>query len=143
MNALLIDPETQTVTEVELDAADFLNGVRRAIGALQLDSLICGPDLALWFDPFGLLEPEPSYWQFHPAAPRMAGRAIITAVSPEGFPTDVPKTAPMEMLEASIDWCEGDELLGIDEFIEPVQTEYGLWPRIVQHPHRWREKTLH
>jgi hypothetical protein len=73
----------------------------------------------------------------------MAGRAIITAVSPEGFPTGVPETAPMETLEASLDWYEDEELLGIEEFIEPVQTEFGLWPRIVQHPRRWREKTLH
>jgi hypothetical protein len=143
MNALLIDPETQTVTAVELDASDFLNGVHQMIGALQLDSLICGSNLALWFDTFGLLEPEQCYWQFHPAAPRIAGRAIVTAVSPEGFPTDVPETAPMETLEASLDWCEDEELLGIDEFIEPVQTEFGLWPRIVQQPRRRCEKTLH
>jgi DNA invertase Pin-like site-specific DNA recombinase len=23
------------------------------------------------------------------------------------------------------------------------QTEFGFWPRIVRHPRRWREKTLH
>jgi hypothetical protein len=30
---------------------------------------------------------------------------------------------------------------GIDEFIEPVQTEFGLWPGIMRQP-RWREEIL-
>jgi hypothetical protein len=49
----------------------------------------------------------------------------------------------MKAFEASIDWCKGDELVVMEERIEPVQTEFGLWPRIVRHPRRWREKTLH
>jgi hypothetical protein len=143
MRALLICPYAQTVYEVDLEASGFLDSVRRMIGARQLDSALCCSDLALWFDSFGLLEPEQFYWRLHPAAPRIAGRAIITAVSPEGFPTDLSETVLMEMLEAAIDWCEGDELIGIAERIVPMQTEFGLWPRIVRHPRRWRETPLH
>jgi hypothetical protein len=142
MRVLLICPFAQIVCEVNLEVSNFLESVRRMIGAQQLDSALCGPDLALWFDTFGLLEPEQSCWRLHPAAPRIAGRAIITAVSPEGFPTDLPESAPMETLEDAIDWCESDELIGIAERIVPMQTEFGIWPRIVRHPRRWREEFL-
>jgi hypothetical protein len=143
MRVLLICPFTQSICDFELETPDFLKSVRRMIGAQQLDSALCGPDLALWFDNFGLLEPGQSYWRLHPAAPRIAGRAIITAVSPQGFPTDLPETVPMETLEASMDWCKVDDLIGIDERIVPMQTEFGIWPRIVRHPRRWRETPLH
>jgi hypothetical protein len=142
MRAVLICPYARTVYEVDLEVAGFLDSVRRMIGAQQIDSALCGPDLALWFDAFGLLEPEQFYWRLHPAATRLAGRAIITAVSRDGFPTDVPETVSIETLEASIDWCEGDELIGIEERIVPMQTEFGIWPRIVRHPRRWRDEVL-
>jgi hypothetical protein len=141
MRGLLIDPVRQTVREIEIEAEDFLKSVHRKIGAQQLDSALCGPARVLWFDNVGQFKPEQCYWRFVCKGPWIAGRAIVTAVSPEGFPTDLPETVPMAMLEAAIEWCEGDELLGLDEFIEPVQTEFGIWPRIMRQP-RWREEIL-
>ena len=55
----LIDPEARTATLVDLDAEsaeEFLDALRRAIGAPQINCLpVAGSRLAVWGDAMGML----------------------------------------------------------------------------------------
>ncbi|MET0742702.1 MAG: hypothetical protein ABWY78_04970 [Microvirga sp.] len=118
----LVDPFKQTVDLVELDEIhtedEFLDAVRREIGAPQLTVMPIGNgNFAIWLDNMGYLKPN-AFWRFSHDPHRYAGKGLITALSPEGYP--IAPSATLEEVRAGIVWCPEAKIVRVKEQIAIV-----------------------
>jgi len=134
----LIDPFTETVTDIheQLEAGDgqeFLDHVRRAIQARQLDLVgIAENLLGMFIDNFGLLRGAGQrYWRFRDGQAKVAGRALILAIDPTtGFLAPI-RADSIGRIRDGIEWLPDVSLLRVDEIIIAAPGEA---PRLVRRP---------
>ena len=113
IKALLIDPEKETVTEVELEGGSkLLDEMYRVIGCDCVDAVRHGlvisgrvkPD-DIWVDDEGLLKDSKHFWTLPYYNQWMAGKALIMAVDDEGDCIDHTFTDLEKLeLEAKLTW---------------------------------------
>jgi hypothetical protein len=140
-----VDPAGQSVAAFELDG-DFLDAVRRAIGATQLAVVAdANARYAVWADALGLLKPGRAFWRFSDAAHRFAGKCLITGLGEDGWPVAFPDTATgaagatAEEVKAAIAWHPSEDLLSIDERLVLVSDDDGRPVPMIARSVKWKE----
>lgn len=135
MAAFLIDPDAQTISDIEeqFDAGiPFLENVRKLIGSTQLFPISVANDaLVCFIDNFGLLKRGNKLWRFEDGKQRFAGKALMFAVSPDDG--NVAPIIPdrIEDIRRAIVFEPEVELLRIEELL---LTEPGKAPSIARIP---------
>jgi hypothetical protein len=107
VKALLIDPSTQTVSEIELDANDdraLSVAMHNLIGADTLDHQTISQDHdSIWLDDAGLKRGQPVYaFKLPIQRDPYAGRAVVIGADQIGR-TPAP-VLPIEVLRRDIEW---------------------------------------
>lgn len=135
MAAFLINPEAQTVVDVEpLFAPELglLENVRRMIEAPQVSIIgLANNQLALIVDNFGLLKKNQHYFRFIDGQSKIAGKALLFAIDkPTGQIAPVRPDAIEDIVRA-IAWCPDVTLLRVEE---QILIEPGTVPQIARIP---------
>jgi len=137
--SFLVDPAEQSVAAVELEG-EFLDAVRRAIGAAQL-AVVAVPEarFAVWADALGLLKPGRCFWRFSDAEHRFAGPCLITGLGEDGWPMAFPDTATAEEIRTAIAWHPSEDLVSIRETLVVAPDDAGQPVPMIARVVQWRD----
>lgn len=85
MKAILIDVTAYTVTDVEIDGANSLRAMYKAIGCSCVTRIVLDKRNDLWIDDEALLiEPQPNKFSIGSYARPLAGNGLICGYTDEG-----------------------------------------------------------
>jgi hypothetical protein len=138
MGCFLVDPTARMVTAIEIEG-DFLDSVRREIGASTLDVIaVAEHRFAVWADALGMLKPGRDFWRFSDAEFRFSGKSLITGLNEDGLPVPFPEGATAADVHAGIAWHGSDELLAIEEVVLVVPGADGRPTPVINRLIRWK-----
>lgn len=141
MPVFLIDPTSESVSDVEQaivrsiseDGDRMIDAVRSTIDAKQVAMLgLGGGRLVLFVDNYGLLRGQQSFWRMSDGQQKIGGKALLMAVSDEGFIVPLGPGITSESVAGSIVWERGVTLLRLHEDIAGGVS--GQMPQIVRIP---------
>ena len=113
MRCYLIDPETQTISEMNIDPDDY-DLKRKLLGCEVCSCIYPATDLIVWLDDEGLLrEKVPALWQIFGYNGILAGKGLLVGMNRlnEGEHMPCPYTLPI--VEAGITWRPHLEFIGL------------------------------
>lgn len=105
MRAILIDPHSETVSEVEIHNAE-LDTLQEAIGADSIDFSSLGSGVKAVVDDLGLYRPGQRYWFFNlpGGLVMMAGKALLVSMAPDGELDGLTHKATLDYTRSIVAW---------------------------------------
>lgn len=139
MPSYVIDPAKETVTPVEIEG-DFLDAVRREIGAVQLAVIpVADGRFAVWCNAMGMITPGRCFWRFSDSEHRFAGTCLVTGLGPDGMPIPFPEKATPEDIREGLVFHPSEDLERIVERVAIVANDEGRPVPIIVRDVIWRD----
>ena len=102
MRAILIDPYTRTVTEIDHDGT--LDGLYKTLQCDTVDAVQVGPRDTLWLDDEGFLQAGRPVYRLGDSPTPLAGRGLILGVGKDG--NERATTIPLTAVARTVKWTD-------------------------------------
>ena len=140
MSAFLIIPETHSIEQIDLELGEFLDSVRRHIGALQITVMpLLEGRMAVWADSMGMLRPARGFWRFADSTFRYAGPCVLTGLY-NGEPAPLPDAFTVEELTRGVAFHPAEDLVKIVETLAVTVDEDGRMLPVIARQALWRDE---